>query len=79
MPDIPSRTYYAYAAAVGRSHGHAVEAASFEAAAVAYAELWSPPVDAEDAVKIFVRGPEDGLEHCFTLDLGDGGRPEPCD
>lgn len=72
------RGYFAYADAVGRGHGHVVQAESFEEAAVAYVEIYAPPVDGEDEVRIFVRDPDDGAEHCFTIDLGHGGTPEPC-
>ena len=75
-PDI--QRYFAYADAVGRAHGHVVAAASYEAAAVAYAEIYAPPVDDDNDLRVFVRG-EDGLEHCFTLDLDKGADPEPCD
>jgi hypothetical protein len=75
-PDI--QRYFAYADAVGRAHGHVVTATSYEAAAAAYAEIHAPPVDGDDDLRVFVQG-EDGLEHCFTLDLDDGANPEPCD
>ena len=79
MPVTQTHRFYAYADAVGRSHGHSVEAESVEAAAVAYVEAWSPPVDGDNDVRVFVQDPEDGVEHCFTLDLSAGGDPEPCD
>jgi hypothetical protein len=75
-PDI--QRYFAYADAVGRGHGHVVEAASYEAAAVAYAEIYAPPVDGDNDLRVFVQD-EDGLEHCFTLALDAGADPEPCD
>lgn len=78
MREPDTHRYYAYADAVGRSHGHVVAAPSYEAAAVAYAEIHAPPVDGDETLRVFVQG-EDGLEHCFTLDLDDGGDPEPCD
>lgn len=71
--------FYAYADAVGRGHGHAIEAESAEAAAVAYVEAWSPPVGGGNEIRVFVQDPDEGVEHCFTLDLGDDGEPEPCD
>lgn len=70
--------YFAYAHGVGRSHGHVVEAPSFEAAAVGYTELYAPPVDAENEIRIIVTGLDDGIEHCFVVDVGDGAA-EPCD
>ncbi|WP_292035569.1 MULTISPECIES: DUF5961 family protein [unclassified Brevundimonas] len=79
MTPASTQSFYAYADAVGRSHGHTVSAESFEAAAVAYVEAWSPPVDGDNHVRIFVIDPADGVEHCFTLDFDQGGAPEPCD
>lgn len=69
--------YFAYADGVGGAHGHVVEAGSHEAAAVGYSELYSPPVDGDDEIRIFVRSLDDGQEHCFVVDLGDG-QAEPC-
>lgn len=79
MPATETRRFYAYADAVGRSHGHTVEAESVEAAVVVYVEAWTPPVDGEGDVRVFVQDPEDGVERCFTLDLGADGEPQPCD
>lgn len=70
--------YFAYADGVGRSHGHVVEAPSFEAAAVGYTELYAPPFDAENEIRIIVTGLDDGIEHCFVVDVGGGGA-QPCD
>ena len=78
MREPDTQRYFAYADAVGRAHGHVVAAASYEAAAVAYAETYAPPVDGDNDLRVFVQG-EDGLEHCFTLDLDDGADPESCD
>lgn len=79
MPDTSTHRFYAYSGAVGRGHGHTLEAESVEAAAVAYVEIWSPPNEGDNAIRIFVQDPDDGIEHCFTLDLDQGGAPEPCD
>lgn len=79
MATADPKRFYAYADAVGRSHGHSVQAGSFEAAAVAYVETWAPPLDGDNDIRVFVQDPLDGVEHCFTLDLGAGGEPEPCD
>ena len=78
MTAAAPRRFYAYADAVGRGHGHIVEAESLEAAAVVYVEAWSPPLDADNDVRVFVHDVHDGVEHCFTLDLSDGSEPEPC-
>lgn len=78
MTEPEQHRYFAWSDGLGRAHGHVLEAPSFEAAAVGYTELYAPPVDADDEVRIFVRGLDDGQEHCFTVDLGDGAA-EPCD
>ncbi|WP_374273812.1 DUF5961 family protein [Brevundimonas sp.] len=78
MIPLEQHRYLAYAQGVGRAHGHVVEAPSFEAAAVGYAELYSPPVDEEDDIRVFVIGLDDGQEHCFVIDLDDG-QAAPCD
>lgn len=78
MNQPEQHSYYAYADGVGRGHGHVVEAGSYEAAAVGYTELYSPPVDGDGEIRIFVTDLEEGQEHCFTVDLGDGAA-EPCD
>ena len=48
--------FYVYAEGAGRAHGHVIEAPSFEAAAVGYAELFFPPVNAGTEVRLFVSG-----------------------
>jgi hypothetical protein len=58
-------------------HGHVVEAASFEEAAVAFVERWSPPVDQEGDVALIVRDRDDGRELCLRLDV-DSGEAAPC-
>lgn len=79
MSEQTAHRYFAYADAVGRAHGHLVTAESYEGAAVAYAEIYAPPVDGDNDVRIFVQGADDGVEHCFMLDLDTGAAPEPCD
>lgn len=76
MMQIEKR-YYAYADGVGRAHGHVIEAGSHEAAAVGYTELYSPPVDGDGALRIFVSSLDEDREHCFRVDLGEGAS-EPC-
>lgn len=78
MSQAEQRDYYAYADGVGRSHGHRIKAQSFEAAAVGYTELYTPPVDGEGDIRIFVSDLAEGQEHCFVVDLSDG-QAEPCD
>ncbi|MBO9711081.1 MAG: hypothetical protein J7521_23015 [Caulobacter sp.] len=54
------------------SHGHAIDAVSFEDAAVAFVERWSPAADADDEVSVIVREAATGVEHCFRIDLDNG-------
>ncbi|WP_392353984.1 DUF5961 family protein [Brevundimonas sp. LF-1] len=77
MIEPEQHRYFAYAEGLGRAHGHVLKAASFEAAAVGYTELYSPPVDADDEIRVFVADLDGGQEHCFIIDLGDG-QAEPC-
>ena len=77
MTDPEQHRYFAYADALGRGHGHVLEAPSYEAAAVGYTELYSPPVDADSEIRIFVTNLDEGEEHCFVVDVGDG-QAEPC-
>jgi hypothetical protein len=58
--------------------GHRVEGASFEDAAIAFVELWSPEPDADGDVSVIVREIETGVRHCFRIDLG-SGETAPCD
>lgn len=78
MHEPEQRRYYAWADGVGRAHGHVVEAGSSEAAAVGYTELYTPPVDGDDTIRVFVAGLDAGEEHCFVIDLG-RGEAAPCD
>lgn len=59
-------------------HGYRVEAESFEAAAVGFAERWAPAaMDGPDhAVSVLVLDPDCGEQHCFTIELGEAS---PCD
>lgn len=77
MIEAAQHRYFAYAEGVGRAHGHVIEAPSFEAAAVGYTEIYAPPVDADDEIRVFVAELDGGREHCFVIDLGHG-QAEPC-
>lgn len=69
--------FYAYADGGGKGHGHVIRAAGYEAAAVGYTELYSPPVDMEGHVRVVVSSLEHGRDHCFVIDLAEGA-VEPC-
>jgi hypothetical protein len=75
MPEI--QTYRVHARDDDHNHGHAVDAVSFEEAAVAFVELWHPPVDADNEVSVIVRQAESGVELCYRIDL-DSGDAAPC-
>jgi hypothetical protein len=72
-----TRAFTVHAADEAR-RSHRVEGASFEDAAIAFVELWSPEPDAEGDVQIIVRDAETGAQHCFRIDL-DSGEAAPCD
>ena len=72
-----TRTYRVHARGADHNHGHAVDAVSFEDAAVAFVELWHPPLDADNEVSVIVREADSGVEHCFRIDL-DSGEAAPC-
>ena len=55
------------------THARILQEASFEAAAVAYAEDLLTPPEEGDEVSLIVRELETGREHCFRVDLATGG------
>lgn len=73
-----SRRFMVHAAHEGPHHSHRVEEASFEAAAVAFVERWSPAVDADGEVSVVVVDQESGRQHCFRIDA-DTGETGPCE
>lgn len=75
MPD--TQTYRVHARHDDGHRGHVIDAVSFEDAAVAFVELWHPPVDADGDVSVIVRQTTSGQEHCFRIDL-DNGEAAPC-
>ena len=56
------------------AHAYAIEAASFEEAAVAYVARWAV---AEGECRVTVQDPAPGERHCFSLGL-DGAIEEGC-
>ena len=74
MAEIEMRAFHV-ALRDGPGGGLVVEAASFEAAAIACLERDAPD-EAGEAV-VIVRDAETGQEHCFRIDLGTGAT-EPC-
>lgn len=72
-----TRTFRAHARHEGCDHAHSLDAESFEAAAVAFMEIWHPQVDADGQVAIVVRDMGAGEEHCFRVDF-ESGETAPC-
>jgi hypothetical protein len=77
QPADTQRRFSVYARHVDNHHARVVEEASFEAAAVAYLEDFSPPTDDGHEISVIVRDLGDGHEHCFRIDL-ETGETEPC-
>jgi hypothetical protein len=69
--------YSVHARHADRRHARVVEEASFEAAAVAYAEDLAEAADGGGEISLVVRDLADGREHCFTIHL-DTGDAAPC-
>ena len=67
--------YSVHARHAGHHRARVLEEASFEAAAVAYAEDLAEAPGGE--ISLVVRDLADGREHCFTIDL-DTGDAAPC-
>ena len=77
-PPRDARRFSVHAANEGHRHSHDVEGRSFEEAAIAFVEIWHPPVDAEGDVSVIVLDTESGAQQCFRIDMesGDAG---PCE
>jgi hypothetical protein len=72
------RMFVVRARHVDRHHGRRLAEASFEAAAIAYAEDHPPSPESGSEISIIVRDAESGREQCFRIDL-DTGEAAPCD
>ena len=77
QPAAETRSFSVHARHVDAHHARIVKEASFEAAAVAYAEDLHAPADDGGEVSLIVRDLETGHEHCFTVDL-DSGETAAC-
>lgn len=73
----PARGFRVHARHTDRHAARYVEEASFEAAAVAYVETFSPPVTDEPDISVIVHDVASGHEHCFRIDL-ETGDAAPC-
>jgi len=77
VPKSPSREFRVHARHLDRHHARLVKEASFEAAAIAYAEHYPSVADDNDEISIIVQELESGHEHCFKIDLSTG-ETAPC-
>lgn len=75
-PQIDPRKFCVHAADLGHT-SRIVEEASFEAAAVAYAEDYPVAVGEGDDLRVIVQDIASGREHCFRINL-DSGSTAPC-
>ena len=66
------RRFRVFACPDGGHEARVLEEASFEAAAVAYAEAYALPLEREQEVAIVVHELGTGREHCFKIDLTSG-------
>jgi Family of unknown function (DUF5961) len=75
-----TRRFSVHARHVDKHHARVVEEDSFEAAAVAYIEHFSPVMSLQDEpadISLIVRDLGSGHEHCFTVNL-DSGETTSC-
>jgi hypothetical protein len=77
MSDVQLRSYSVRARYDGRRAPQVIEEASFEAAAVAFAEDWPHPEAGEASVAVLVQDLGSGREHCYRIDF-DTGEAQPC-
>ena len=70
------RKFCVHAADLGHTF-RIVEEASFEAAAVAYAEDYPIAVGEDDDLRVIVQDLASGHEHCFRINL-ESGSTAPC-
>ena len=73
-----ARRFSVHPANEGHRHSHVVEGRSFEDAAMAFVEIWRPPVDADGDVAVIVLDTESGVQQCFRIDV-ENGEAGPCD
>lgn len=74
----PARRFAVHPTAEDRARERAVEAVSFEDAALAFLECWSPDVEAGDDIALIVTDCETGKSCCLRVDPGTG-EAAPCD
>lgn len=77
MPHDPSRRFSVHGVTEAPSHGHLVEAAGFEDAALHFISDFHPAADADDEISLFVEDCETGERQCFRIDL-ESGETAPC-
>ena len=72
-----TRRFSVHARHIDAHHARVLEERSFEAAAVAYVEDFSPAVSDDHEISVIVRDLGSGHQHCFKIDL-DTGDAAPC-
>ena len=72
-----TRQFSVHARHVDHHHARLVDGKSFEAAAVAYVEDFSPPLTEGHEISVIVREVTTGHQHCFRIDL-ETGDTSPC-
>ncbi len=72
QPTAETRSFRVNARHLDGHHARTVHEATFEAAAVAYAEDLHGAAGDSDEVSLIVRDLETGHEHCFRVDLASG-------
>jgi hypothetical protein len=83
MPEAAQKTrrFSVHARHVDKHHAKVVEEESFEAAAVAYIEKFSPEFSLGEEppdIRLVVRDLGSGHEHCFTVSV-DSGETTSCE
>jgi hypothetical protein len=81
MPNVtapPTCQFSVYARHLDSHHARVLVEASFEAAAIAYAEDLDPSLVEGHAISVIVRELPSGHARCFQIDL-DAGDVAPCE
>jgi hypothetical protein len=73
------RRFSVHAEGEARHQWELILAENHDAAAVGYLEQHSPAVSDPGEVRVIVTACDSGEEHCFRIDLNDGGEARPCD
>jgi hypothetical protein len=77
MPKDEMREFRVHVRHIARHHAQVVRETSFEAAAVAYIEVFHHAENDDHELSVLVHDIGTGHEHCFRMDL-DTGEAAPC-